>query len=440
MNKDAVAEMGQQYQVAAAEKLVPKGYKQTEVGVIPEDWAVMEIGSLITELRGGAPFKPNDFTKDGIKVLPKGGVAKGGMLKIFEKDQQFCSEEFARKFAKNTIDEKYTIVVLRDLVPSGPSIGLMVEIPVPEQFVLAQGVYGFLARSKELASYLVHYSNTDDYRRAVNEIMVGSTQVHITNGSFKSLKIPLPSTNEQTAIANALSDIDALLRELEKLIAKKQAIKTATMQQLLTGRTRLPQFANHPDGSKKGYKQSELGEIPEDWTELTIGEFAPLQRGFDLPAARRRVGKYPVVYSNGIINTHDEFQVRGPGVVTGRSGTLGKVHYVENEYWPHNTTLWVTKFRNTDSKFVYFIFNYIGFERFASGSGVPTLNRNDAHSFKVSIPILEAEQTAIATILADMDAEIQALEQRLNKTRQIKQGMMQELLTGKTRLVASQSR
>ena len=82
---------------------------------------------------------------------------------------------------------------------------------------------------------------------------------------MKQNALPRNSSNEQTAIANALSDVDALIQELEKLIAKKQAIKTATMQQLLTGRTRLPQFAHHLDGRKKGYKPSELGEIPEDW-------------------------------------------------------------------------------------------------------------------------------------------------------------------------------
>ncbi|SPY95644.1 Type I restriction modification DNA specificity domain [Proteus mirabilis] len=103
-----------------------------------------------------------------------------------------------------------------------------------------------------------------------------------------------------------------------------------------------------------GYKQTEVGVIPEDWDIRNIGDFAPLQRGFDLPSANRVNGKYPVVYSNGIVNTHCHFKVKGPGVVTGRSGTLGKVHYVEADYWPHNTSLWVTKFNETNPKFIYF--------------------------------------------------------------------------------------
>lgn len=184
----------------------------------------------------------------------------------------------------------------------------------------------------------------------------------------------------------------------------------------------------------EGYKQTEVGVIPEDWVVQEIGKIAPLQRGFDLPAQKRRAGNYPVVYSNGIVNSHNEFQVKGPGVVTGRSGTLGKVHYIEGEYWPHNTTLWVTRFNNTDPKFVYFLFRYIGLERFASGSGVPTLNRNDAHSFRVNIPNSMAEQTAIANALSDTDVLLSELEKLIAKKQAIKTATMQQLLTGRTRL------
>ncbi|MES9856297.1 MAG: restriction endonuclease subunit S [Sedimenticola sp.] len=141
------------------------------------------------------------------------------------------------------------------------------------------------------------------------------------------------------------------------------------------------------------------------------------------------------MYSNGIVNFHNQFQVQGPGVVTGRSGTIGKVHHVEENFWPHNTALWVTRFNDADPKFVYYLYLIIGFSRFSSGSGVPTLNRNDAHSYKVALPALKDEQAAIASVITDMDKEIDALEKRLTKTQQLKQGMMQELLTGKTRLI-----
>jgi len=183
-----------------------------------------------------------------------------------------------------------------------------------------------------------------------------------------------------------------------------------------------------------GYKQTEVGVIPEDWKVKSIAEIAPLQRGFDLPTSQLKDGPYPVVYSNGVMNYHESAMVRGPGVTTGRSGTLGKVHYIETDYWPHNTSLWVTRFNGNNPLFIFYLYTSIGFERFSSGSGVPTLNRNDAHSFHTAIPSSVNEQEAIATALSDTDALIESLEQLIAKKRQIKRGAMQELLTGKRRL------
>lgn len=184
----------------------------------------------------------------------------------------------------------------------------------------------------------------------------------------------------------------------------------------------------------EGYKKTEVGVIPNDWIVRSIGDFAPLQRGFDLPSRLRVDGLYPVIYSNGFVNTHIEYKVKGPGIVTGRSGTIGKVHYVDQNYWPHNTSLWVTKFNEVDPKFIYFLFSKIGFERFSSGSGVPTLNRNDAHSFKIQLPKSIDEQQKIATALSDTDALIFELEKLIEKKQAIKTATMQQLLTGKTRL------
>ncbi|MDK6871660.1 restriction endonuclease subunit S [Neisseria mucosa] len=186
--------------------------------------------------------------------------------------------------------------------------------------------------------------------------------------------------------------------------------------------------------TQTGYKASELGMIPQDWEIRRIGDFAPLQRGFDLPNSEIQSGDYPVVYSNGIGNYHNCYTVKSPCIATGRSGTLGKVHYVEQDCWVHNTSLWVTKFDNCEPKFIYFLFQKIGFERFASGSGVPTLNRNDAHEFKIALPKSTAEQTAIATVLSDTDALISSLQTLIAKKQAIKLSAMQNLLSGKIRL------
>lgn len=196
-----------------------------------------------------------------------------------------------------------------------------------------------------------------------------------------------------------------------------------------------PRYVTRTDaqGVPPGYKRTEIGAIPEDWTAKPIRDFAPLQRGFDLPTSRIRPGSHPVVYSNGVLQHHDHAMVKGPGVVTGRSGTIGKVHFVEHDYWPHNTTLWVTTFRGNDPRFVYYIYAQVNLARFLSGSGVPTLNRNDVHQHYVAVPP-PPEQRAIAEALSDVDGLLGALEALIAKKRAIKQAAMQQLLTGKTRL------
>lgn len=184
---------------------------------------------------------------------------------------------------------------------------------------------------------------------------------------------------------------------------------------------------------KPGYKQTEIGVIPEDWEVKPLKVVAPLQRGFDLPYSSIKDGIYPVVFSNGIGAYHSSYMVKGPGVVMGRSGTIGKIHYVKSDYWPHNTTLWVTDFHNNDPLFASYLFKTIPWNLYNSGSGVPTLNRNDVQDYLVAIPSPK-EQTEIAAILSDVDTLINSLKRQIVKKKAIKQGAMQELLTGKKRL------
>ena len=183
----------------------------------------------------------------------------------------------------------------------------------------------------------------------------------------------------------------------------------------------------------RGYKDSPLGIIPKEWEVKRILDFAPLQRGFDLPTDKIISGKYPVVYSNGILNHHCECKAKGPGVVTGRSGTIGKVTYVESDYWPHNTSLWVTDFCGNNPKFVFHVYQYIDLAKFASGSGVPTLNRNDVHVSKVAVPPKQ-EQNRIVEVLELWDTAIEKQSELIEKFKLRKRALMQQLLTGKKRL------
>ena len=391
---------------------VPPGYKQTEVGVIPEDWEVKPLAGLAAILHGFG-FQSKYFATFGKYRLTTPGHfhEAGGFRDVGDK----------QKFYDGPLPDGYLLregdLIVAMTEQAAGLLGSAALVPGSGSYLHNQRLGKLRMLSPDLSTrFLYRIFNSPLYRAKVRETAAGTKVKHTSPTKLLEIIVPLPPTKaEQRAIAEALSDMDKLLGSLEKLTAKKRAIKQAAMQQLLTGKTRLPGFSG-------------------EWETRRLGNIAPLQRGFDLPTSQIRPGSYAVVYSNGVLHHHERAMVNGPGVVTGRSGTIGKVHFIEKDYWPHNTALWVTSFCGNDPKFIYYLYTHIGLTRFLSGSGVPTLNRNDVHQHLASCPPLP-EQRAIATVLSDMDADIAALERRLDKTRAIKQGMMQKLLTGRVRLV-----
>ena len=163
---------------------------------------------------------------------------------------------------------------------------------------------------------------------------------------------------------------------------------------------------------REGFYLSEDGEwIPDGWVEFTLVDLVVLQRGFDLPAKNRVVGGFPLITASGQDGTHNEGKVKAPGVVTGRSGTIGQVFLINNDFWPLNTTLWVKDFKGNDVIFCYYFLKRFPFSRFNSGSGVPTLNRNHIHPHSIAKPPLP-EQKAIASVLGSLDDKIELLREQ----------------------------
>jgi len=410
-------------------------------------WPLQTLASLITEMRGGAPLKPSDFTKSGVKVVPKGGIGRKGWLEVADHDLQYCSEEFANAHRANQVNDEFTLVVLRDLVPAGPSIGLIVRMRDADSWVLAQGVYGFKLNENADPSYLSQVSNTQWYRRIMNQIMVGSTQVHITNTAFKLVAIPMPEIEEQRAISAALSDVDALIAGLEKLIAKKRDLKQAAMQQLLTGQTRLPGFSG-------------------EWQAVTLNEVCWFQEG---PGVRNtQFANSGVKLLNGTnifrgslnldstIRFISELEAYGPyahfmaeegDIVLASSGITidrlnEKVSFVRAKDLPFCMNTSTIRFKpNPVCMAPMFLYQFLVSDDFKTqigevATGSAQLNFGPSHVEKVNIqiPCLD-EQVEIGAVLSGMDNELAAMELRLAKTRDLKQGMMRELLTGRTRLV-----
>lgn len=433
-----------------SETAVPAGYKQTEVGVIPEDWGVRPLNSLLVE--------PPKYGINAPAVLLEGNLPVYIRITDISSNGRFLPEKkvgvksaFSHLYFLNEGD----IVLAR----TGASVGKSYLYDKNDGALVYAG---FLIKvspnSKKLSSkYLRQYLSTNTYWDWVIINSMRSGQPGINGNQYGNLLVPYPELKEQTAIAQALSDVDALINAQQQLINKKQAIKTATMQQLLTGRTRLPAFAHHPDGSPKGYKHSELGEIPEDW-EVVDFNFL-----FQDKTSKKIMHSHESVTFIGMQDVTEKAQLVSPKILKFQELKSGFTYFekgdvlvakitpcFENGKGCHTKNLLTqvgfgsTEFHvlrathDSDSLFIYYWTTKQKFRKdleaeMVGSAGHRRVPLSAIEKYKIAVPV-KKEQTAIATILSDMDEEIQALEQRLGKTRQIKQGMMQELLTGKTRL------
>jgi type I restriction enzyme S subunit len=227
--------------------------------------------------------------------------------------------------------------------------------------------------------------------------------------------IRLPPAAEQRAIATALSDVDALLGGLDRLIAKKRDLKQAAMQQLLTGQTRPPGFH-------------------DEWQVKRLRDVLTICHGKSQHEVAMLDGPYPILATGGQIGTASRPLYEKPSVLIGRKGTINQPQYMETPFWTVDTLFYSSLKGSNCAKFFYYRFCLIDWMQFNEASGVPSLNARTIEHIEIACPD-SPEQTAIADILSDMDAEIVALEARRKKTRALKQAMMQELLTGRTRLV-----
>ncbi|HHQ4563304.1 TPA: restriction endonuclease subunit S [Aeromonas veronii] len=416
----------------AAVQAIPAGYKQTEVGVIPEHWAVFSLGDIFNFKNG--INKAKSFFGFGFPIVNYMDVYSSCSIdggKIAGRVSVGDSERKNYSAIKNDVFFTRTSETVDE-------IGLAsVLVESVDNTVFS----GFLLRARQRSDFFVgNYMKYCFREKSIRNQIQGTasyTTRALTNGSLLSkILIPVPTKQEQTAIANVLSDSDALIGALEQLIAKKQAIKTATMQQLLTGRTRLPLFAQRPDGTPKGYKSSELGQIPEDWEVVPLGDICGLYQPVTISGSELKESGYPVYGANGLIGFYEKYNHEAPQViVTCRGSTCGTVNYTVAKSWITGNAMVVDvdKNKNLDKNFTYYMLSHQDLTVCITGSGQPQIVRSPLAAFKVVLPEIE-EQTAIATILTDMDNELQALTQKLEKARALKQGMMQQLLTGKIRL------
>jgi len=266
---------------------------------------------------------------------------------------------------------------------------------------------------------------------------VGTTRMELSIAILKRVRIALPPTKvEQAAIAMALTDVDDLIELLGQLIAKKRSIKQGILQELITGERRLPGFE-----SKPGYKETEAGRIPRDWDSDNIENLARITTGGRNTQDRIAAGQYQFFVRSQKIERINSYSYDGEAVLTAGDGVgTGKVfHYVNGKFDAHQRVYRISDFSERINGYFFFLYFSCNFYnrimQMTAKSSVDSVRREMIANMLIPIPPTKAEQGAIAEIIRDAEAEIDGLEAKLGKARKIKQGMMQELLTGRIRLI-----
>jgi len=249
-----------------------------------------------------------------------------------------------------------------------------------------------------------------------------TTIPNLSQSRLRELPIPLPPLFEQRKIAAVLGLVQRAIEQQERLINLTTELKKSLMHKLFTEGLR-----GEPQ------KQTEIGPVPESWEITRLDDFCILQRGFDITKKEQFSGNVPVVSSGGIFSYHNVAKVKGPGVVIGRKGTLGTVHYIDVDYWPHDTTLWVRDFKGHDPLFTAHFLKTLSFERFNSGASNPTLNRNTVHAELVTYPDIE-EQENIGRIIRTVEDKAGVHELKRRSLADLFRTLLHQLMTAQIRV------
>lgn len=367
---------------------IPRGYKKTDVGIIPEDWNCAEIGQYL-KIRHGRSQHDVEDNNGKYPIMATGGLIGYANAFLYDKPSVLIGR-------KGTID-----------VPQ------YIDIPF---WTIDTLFFSEISKQAD-AKYVYYLFQTIDWYMYNEASGVPSLNAKI----IEQIKKPIPPLPEQIIIANTISDIDLLISSIEKLIKKKNNIKQGAMQELLTGKTRLDGFSG-------------------EWKKKTIYEFADISTGNKNTQDMVSDGVYPFFVRSQNIEYINSYSFDGEAVLTAGDGVgVGKVfHYINGKFDFHQRVYKISNFKGVNGRFFYEYFKnnfLLEVMKYTAKSSVDSVRMEMIAGMLIPVPPTIEEQRAIAQILSDMDKEIEKINAKLTKYKEIKQGMMQELLTGKRRLI-----
>lgn len=400
---------------------ISQGYKQTELGIIPEDWEVLSF-SQVFDMYPNNTY-PRDCMNDDHGTIRN--IHYGDVLIKYPTvvDVDKCSIPYLNEGVKIK-NQKFVQsgdVIIADTAED-ETVGKCVEIKNAINAKIVAGLHTFFCRPirKFAIGWLGYYLNSSNYHNQLLPYITGIKVSSISRGSIQETKLLVPPVAEQRAIAEALNDIDGLIAALDKKIAKKRLIKQGAMQQLLTGKTRLPGFT-------------------DSWLEKKLGAISHIKTGSCNGDQAVENGKYPFFVRSQKVYAIDSYSYDGEAILVPGEGGIGSIfHYINGKFDYHQRVYKISDFAdNVYGKYIFFYMSrYFGEYALSLTvkATVDSLRLPTFEEFVICLPMDIKEQQAIAAILSDMDNELADLEAKRDKYRLLKSGMMQKLLTGQIRL------
>ncbi len=373
----------------------------------------------VTEMLVGFAFKSAGFLdadSDGVRLL-RGDNVQQGYIRWGDKTKKWptaeCDELERYQLAENDV----ILAMDRPIVGDGLKMAWIKPEDLPA--LLVQRVCRLRGKpGLALTSFIRYVLAAPEFSAHIHRITTGANIPHISGKDIAAYEFNLPDLADQARIVDCLSVYDDLIATNQRRIALLEDAARRLYREWFV-HLRFPGHESVP--VKDG--------VPEGWERGSLDRALFLQRGFDLPNGSRIAGDVPVYASTGINGFHNDAKAVGPGVVTGRSGTLGQVHYVAKDFWPLNTSLWVKEFRRVSPIVAYFLLSELNLEQFNSGASVPTLDRKTVHQASVLLPspgLVEKFDTLVQPLFDQIDA----LKAGIDSTSKARNLLLPKLMSG----------
>ena len=347
----------------------------------------------------------------------------------------YCSKEIIKKFNGEDVTEcdyisedlykkvsnEFGVPKENDLlITTRGTIGIPYLYKRTDRFYFADGNLTWIKDfdSNLYSKFLYYWFQSYEGRKKFEALAKGTAQKAVPISGIKTLEIELPSLKSQKRIADILSAYDDLIENNQKQIKLLEEAAQRLYKEWFVD-LRFP-----------GHENTKIvDDVPEGWSRTNINEILTFHRGYDLTKNEMKAGRYPVVGSTTVIGYHNEFKIKGPGIVTGRSGSLGKYQFIWDNFWPHNTSLYISDYKDHNIFFVYSLLQTVDFASLNNGGAIPTLNRNVLSNIEVIEPTDELQEM-FAKISEPQYQKIRNLEKQNNQLKMARDVLLPKLMSG----------